>query len=93
MLIFTETIPLLKKTLYQAINILFTEAELFTIRYSINYSTNIPNVSQIIVITDTIHTAEKVLDFIYYYYHIMETEVLFLRQPKQLHRVLELPKQ
>jgi len=45
------------KTLYHAVNITTTEAELFAIRYSINQATNIKVISKIIIITDLLHTA------------------------------------
>ena len=44
-------------------NILSIEVELFTIRCSINQAVNTPNINCIVVITDAIHTAEKIPDF------------------------------
>ena len=49
---------------------MFIEAELFIIRCSINQATLLPNVNQIIVITDLIHTAKKIFDFLVYSYQL-----------------------
>jgi len=48
---------LLTKTIYHAVNITSTEAELFAIRCGINQSIHFDNISKIIVITDSIHMA------------------------------------
>jgi len=45
----------LMKTIHHAIHITSTEAELFTIRYSINQSLSVNNISKIVVITNSIH--------------------------------------
>lgn len=50
------------KTLYYAVNVMSTEAELFTIRCSINKAINFTGISKIIVITNSIHTARKIFD-------------------------------
>ena len=50
------------KMIYHTINVTFTEAELFTIRYNINQATQLPNISQIIVITDSIHAAKRIFN-------------------------------
>ena len=44
------------KTIHYAVNIMTTEAELFTIRYRINQTTNIPGISKIVIVTDMLHT-------------------------------------
>ena len=43
-------------------NVIPTEAELFTIRYSINCPTQIQNIEYIIIITNTIHTTKCIFD-------------------------------
>ena len=48
--------PLIK-TIHHMVNITTTEAKLFAIRYSISQAMNIKNISKIIVITDSLHTA------------------------------------
>ena len=53
---------LITKTLYHTLNIMSTEAELFTIRSCINQATNLNNISKIIVVTDLIHIARKIFD-------------------------------
>jgi len=50
------------KTLHHATNVTSMEAELFAIRYGINQATANCDVSKIIVITDSIHTAKKIFD-------------------------------
>ena len=53
---------LLVKTIYYAIHVTSTEAELFTIRCGINQSLSINNISKIIVITNSIHMVKKIFD-------------------------------
>ena len=43
------------KTIYHAVNVLFSEAELFAIRGSINQAINVLGISKIVVITDLLH--------------------------------------
>jgi len=50
------------KTLYHAVNINSTKAELFAIRCGINQATNFIEISKIIVITNSIHAAKKIFD-------------------------------
>jgi len=49
----------LTKTIYHTVHVTSTEAELFTIRCSINQATNFDNMFKIIVITDSIHAAKR----------------------------------
>ena len=58
------------KTLHRAINITIAEAELFTIRCGINQAVTNPNVKHIVVITDSLHIARKILDSSTYSYQI-----------------------
>lgn len=51
-----------KRTLHQAMNVLPTEAELFSIRCGINQAISTPGVNRVIIITDAIHAAEKIFD-------------------------------
>jgi len=60
----------IKKLYYQAMNILPTEVELFAIRCSINQAVNIPDINYIVIITDTIHATEKILDFSCHLYQL-----------------------
>ena len=50
------------KTVHYTANITSTKAELFTIRCSINQATNLPSISKIIVVTDSIHMARLIFD-------------------------------
>ena len=52
------------KTLHYTVNITSSEAELFTIRCSINQATSVTGISKIIVVTDLIHTAKKIFDLL-----------------------------
>jgi len=58
----------IRKTVYHAINVISTEVELFVIICSINQAIQIPEVTYIIVITDTIHAAEHIFDSIIHSY-------------------------
>jgi len=51
-----------KKTLHQAINITTTEVELSVIRCEISQAIQISDISYIIIITDSIHTAQRIFD-------------------------------
>ena len=59
---------LLIKTLYHAVFVTNTEAELFAIRYSINQASNYENICKNIVIIDSIHAAKKIFDLLLYSY-------------------------
>ena len=50
----------LMKTIHHAVNVTSTEAELFAIRCGINQSIHFDNISKIIIITDSIHAAQKI---------------------------------
>ena len=52
----------IKKTLYQTVNIIVTEAELFAIRYGISQAIQVSNISCITIINDSIHMAQKIFD-------------------------------
>ena len=54
--------PLIK-TVHHASFVTSTEAELFAIRCGINQACSIGNVSKIVVVTDSIHTAKKIFDY------------------------------
>jgi len=53
---------LIIKTIHQAVNVTSTEAELFTIQCGINQVISIPNISHIVVITDSLHTAKRIFN-------------------------------
>ena len=54
------------KTLHHALNIMSSEAELFTIRCSINQATNNSKISKIISVMDSIHIAKRIFDLFSY---------------------------
>ena len=51
-----------RKTIYYTINIMSIEAKLFVLKYGINQALLIPKVSCIIVIKNSIYTAQKIFD-------------------------------
>ena len=61
---------ILAETIYYAINITFTKAELFSIRYGINQAIQVPNTKNIIVITDVIHTARYIFNLSFHLYQL-----------------------
>ena len=52
----------LTKTVHHAVYVTSTEAELFAIRCSINQTCGKNNISKIIVVSDSIHTAKKIFE-------------------------------
>jgi len=48
---------LIIKTVHHTVNIMITETELFAIRCGINQATSIPDITKIVVITDSLHAA------------------------------------
>ena len=52
----------LTKTVYHAVFVTSSEAELFTMRCGINQACNKDNISKIVVITDSIHSAKCIFD-------------------------------
>jgi len=67
--------PLIK-TVYHAVFITSSEAELFAIRYSINQACNKEDVSKIVVITDSIHTAKNIFSSSSHPYQLHSTAIL-----------------
>jgi len=53
---------IIAKLVYYAINITFTKAELFVIRWGINYIIYLQNIEYIVVIIDTISAAKWIFD-------------------------------
>ena len=66
----------LVKTVHHASFITTTEAELFAIRCGINQACGIPNVSRIVVVTDSIHSARKIFDNESHPYQIHSSAIL-----------------
>jgi len=63
------------KTLHHAINTTSTKTEFFALRYGINQSAHLQNISKIVVITDSIHTAKKIFDPLSY---LLQKQVAFI---------------
>ena len=59
-----------KKILYQALNVTTTETKLFAIRCGISQAIQVPNISYIIVIINSIYTAQKNFDSTIYPFQI-----------------------
>jgi len=56
------------KMIYYAINIMTTKAKLFTIRCGINQAICFSNISQIIVISNSIYAARRIFDSLLHSY-------------------------
>ena len=67
--------PLIK-TLYHAVFVTSTEAELFAIRCGINQASNQEVISKIIIVTDFIHMAKKIFDLSPHPYQIHVVAIL-----------------
>jgi len=67
--------PLIK-TVHHTSFVTSMEAELFTIRCSINQACTIKNVSKIIIVTDSIHAARKIFDSGSHPYQIHSAAIL-----------------
>jgi len=50
------------KTIHHAMNVLTTKAKLFPIKCGINQATSIPDISKIVVITDSLHITQRIFD-------------------------------
>jgi len=72
----------LNKTIYHAVNITSTEAELFAIRCSINQTVQIPDVAYIIVVIDVMYAA----------YHIFNSSIYYSYQHQSIAILKELSK-
>lgn len=64
------------KTIYYVVNVTSTEVKSFAIRYNINQATNIHRISKIVVITDSIHSAQKIFDASHHLFQIHSASVL-----------------
>jgi len=73
------------KTIHHTVNIISTEAELFTIRCRLNQAIQLSNIKHIIVITNSIHIAKKIFDSSIYLYQV-QTLVIFKKIREFLER-------
>jgi len=58
------------KTIYQTVNVMSTEAELFVIKCGINQETYLSNINWIVIVTDSIHASRRIFDSLSYPYQI-----------------------
>jgi len=58
------------KIIHHAVDIMTTEAKLFTIRCGINQATNLNSINKIVIITNSIHAVKKVFDSSLHLYQI-----------------------
>jgi len=61
---------ILAKTIHYTINVTSTKIELFSIRCEINQVIQVPNAENIIIITDTIHSARYIFDLSFHSYQL-----------------------
>jgi len=71
----THNNPIIK-TLHHAVHVSSTEAELFTIRCSINQASNQDDISKIIIVTDSIHVAKKIFNPSLYLFQVHSIAIL-----------------
>ena len=62
--------------IHHAVLITSTEAELFAIRCGINQAMNSNNITKIIVVTDSIHAAQKIFGPSVYSYQVQSAAIL-----------------
>jgi len=67
---------LIAKTVHHMVHVTSTEAELFTIRYSINQASNHNDTSKIIIVTGFIHVARKIFDLFLYSFQVHSVAIL-----------------
>jgi len=63
------------KTIHHAANVTSTEAKLFAIRCSINQAVNLPEISKIVIVTDSIQAAKKIFDSAIHLFQIYSTAI------------------
>jgi len=66
---------LIVKTCYQAVNVSTTKVELFAIRCGINQAVGIPNIKQIIIITDLLYTVKRIFDLSSHLYQLQSATI------------------
>ena len=64
------------KTLHYVMKITSTKAEFFFIRYNINKAVNIPGISKIVIIIDSIHTMKRISDSSLHLFQIHTMSIL-----------------
>ena len=64
------------KILHYTVNVTNTEAKLFIIRCDINQAANSQGILKIIIITDSIHSAKRIFDFLPHPFQVHATSIL-----------------
>ena len=64
------------KTVHHVVHVTSTKAKIFTIRYSINQASNCNNISKIIIITNSIHVAERIFNLSSYPFQAHSVAIL-----------------
>ena len=67
----------LTKMIYHAVLVTSTKTELFTIRCGINQATNSNDIMKIIVVTNSIHAAQKIFNSSVHPYQVQSAAILF----------------
>jgi len=63
------------KTIYHVVNIILSKVKLFAIRYGISQAINIPEISKIFVITDSIYVVKRIFDLSIYLFQIYSASI------------------
>ena len=66
---------IIAKTIYQAINVILTEAKLFAIRYRINQAVQVTDTSYIIVITNATYSVRYIFDLLSHPYQLQSITI------------------
>ena len=66
---------IIAKTIYQAINVILTEAKLFAIRYRINQAVQVTDISYIIVITNATYSVRYIFDLLSHPYQLQSITI------------------
>ena len=61
---------IIMKTIHHAINLISTETKLFVIRCDISQASQIPDITHIVIITNTIPAAKRIFDMFLYPYQL-----------------------
>ena len=63
------------RTVHYTMNVLSIEAELFAIRYDISQTSQMQDVSHIVIITDTIYTTKYIFDMFIHSYQLQSIAI------------------
>jgi len=63
------------KTIYHVVNVISSKAKLFAIRCGISQAVNIPEISKIVIITDSIYVVKRIFDLSIYLFQIYSASI------------------